>query len=161
MKIVFYDPTWFEPLADALHELDQHYFGQQGASREAVAAHLHREMLGPDSGVQIVLAADGQRVAALATFALLYPAPQQRAQLFMKDLYVCHAWRGQRVGERIMQFLAQHAMAKNCVRFDWTTETDNPRAMQFYERLGAERVTSKVYYRASGDALERLARGKP
>ncbi len=158
MQIGFFEPAMLPALATALHELDQHYFGERAATHAQVLAHLQSRMLAPDSGVRVVVALDGGAVAALATVSLLYPAPEQRGQLFMKDLYVCSAWRGQGLGEQLMQFLARYAVQKNCVRFDWTTETTNPGARAFYEKLGAQAVPEKVYYRLTGDALLQLAR---
>jgi ribosomal protein S18 acetylase RimI-like enzyme len=159
MQIGFFEPAMLAALATALHELDQHYFGAHAATPAQVLAHLRDRILAPDSGVRVVVALDGGAVAALATVSLLYPAPEQRGQLFMKDLYVCRAWRGQGLGEQLMQFLARYAVQQHCVRFDWTTESTNTGARAFYDRLGAQVVPEKVYYRLTGDRLLQLAGG--
>jgi GNAT superfamily N-acetyltransferase len=159
MLVAFFEHLNTDALVDAFYELSKHYFGESASPREAVRAHVVSAILGPSSGVRVVTALDGGRVAGLATLSLLYPAPQERAQLFMKDLYVCEAWRGQGVGEKIMRFLAQYAVSMNCIRFDWTTERSNQGAMSFYERLGAARVEEKVYYRLEPEAILDLARG--
>ncbi|MEJ6005161.1 GNAT family N-acetyltransferase [Paucibacter sp. AS339] len=156
MHIQAFDQSLFPALVQAMHELDQHYFGAQGASIEALTLSLQRGLLGADSGVRIVVALDGDEIAALATYTLLYPAPQQRGQLFMKDLFVRQRWRSQGLGEQLMRYLAAYAVQKDCLRFDWTAENGNTGAMAFYERLGAEHVTEKVYYRISGEALLNL-----
>jgi GNAT superfamily N-acetyltransferase len=158
VRIQFFEPTLFPPLVEAMYELDQHYFGQAGATREAVAASMERGLLSNESGVKVVVAMDHGEVAGLATISLLFPAPEQRGQLFMKDLFVRQRWRSKGVGEQIMQFLAVHALSLNCVRFDWTTENTNAGAMTFYKRIGAEHVKQKVYYRLTGAALEALAK---
>jgi GNAT superfamily N-acetyltransferase len=160
MLVAFFEPTNTEPLVDAFHDLSRHYFGDGTSPREVLRTHVVTAILGPDSGVRVVMALDDGKVAGLATVSLLYPAPQDRAQLFMKDLYVCRAWRGQGVGEEIMRFLAEYAVSKNCIRFDWTTERNNQGAMSFYERLGASRVEEKVYYRMSPEAIVALAQGR-
>jgi ribosomal protein S18 acetylase RimI-like enzyme len=157
MRIQFYEPPFFHRLVDAMRELDRHYFGESGSTREQVAVGLTRGLLGADSGVKIALAVDQDEIAGLATISLLFPAPEQRGQLFMKDLFVRNAWRSKGVGEQVMQFLASYAISLNCVRFDWTTENTNTGAMAFYNRLGAERVKQKVYYRLTGKALVALA----
>ena len=79
--------------------------------------------------------------------------------LFLKDLYTGADARGAGVGETLMRYLARLAVERGCERFDWTAETNNPRAMAFYDRLGARRVTDKVYYRFDGDALTAFADG--
>ena len=161
VEIAFFAPDDLEPVVDVFHELGRHYFGVQAGARHAVRAHVSADILGPDSGVRIVVARDGAAVAGLATVARLYPAPQERAQLFMKELYVGAAWRGQGIGERLMRFLARHAVETNCVRFDWTTERTNHGARAFYELLGAATVDEKVYYRLTGAALAAAARADP
>jgi ribosomal protein S18 acetylase RimI-like enzyme len=157
LRIQPYAGRYFAALAEAMVELDRHYFGERGAGLAEVEASLRAGMLGPDSGVRVLLAIDGDAVAGLATFTLLYPAPEQRGQLFMKDLFVRERWRGRGVGERLMRHLAAHAVARGCVRFDWTTENTNAGAMAFYERLGATPVRQKVYYRLTGADLQALA----
>lgn len=159
MEVGFFDGAGRDELAEAFVELHRHYVGDAAPSLQAVAANLRDEVLAPASGVRVVVARDEGRIAGLATFAILYPAPGARGQLFMKDLYVRDGWRGRGVGEAIMGLLARHAVASGCVRFDWTTETGNPGAIAFYERLGATRVTEKVYFRLDGPALEAFARG--
>ncbi len=148
-----------DELAQAFAELHRHYVGDLAPDLETVSANLRDRVLAPGSGTRIALARADGRIAGLATFAILYPAPGARGQLFMKDLYVRAGWRGQGVGEALMGFLARHAVDKGCVRFDWTTERGNAGAIAFYDRLGASRVAEKLYFRLDGPALEALAAG--
>ena len=84
-------------------------------------------------------------------------APSLGGQLFMKDLFVAPEARGRGAGQALMEFLARLALARGCVRFDWTAETSNPAALAFYDRLGARRIEEKVYFRFDGEALRALA----
>jgi ribosomal protein S18 acetylase RimI-like enzyme len=158
-QIELFDGRDVDALAEAFTDLHRHYLGDAAPTAQAVAANLRDHVLAASSGVRIAVARVQGRIAGLATFAILYPAPGARGQLFMKDLFVRDAFRGQGLGEALMGFLARHAVAHDCVRLDWTTETGNPGAMAFYDRLGATRVTEKVYYRIAGEQLERFARG--
>lgn len=157
IAIRFYEDADFETAADLFHELDRHYFGAQAANRAAVAEYLRTRILGPQSGVRIVLALDGRKALGLATIALLYPAPRQQGQLFLKDLYVSDAARGQAVGAQLMRWMAAYALAQDCGRLDWTSETGNPGAQRFYARMGARQVQEKLYWRFDGDALRDFA----
>ncbi|MEM6465256.1 MAG: hypothetical protein AAF679_01945 [Pseudomonadota bacterium] len=60
-------------------------------------------------------------------------------------------------GTDMMSALAGKARALDCVRFDWTAETSNPRAIDLYQRLGAQVVEEKVYFRMTGEPLAELA----
>lgn len=157
MKVAFYDPSQFDALVDAFHDMGQHYFGPDAPTPEALRATLADEVLGHDSGVKVVVALDQAAVVGFATVSILYPAPGYKGQLFMKDLYTCAAWRGRGVGEEIMRFLAAYSLRKGCVRFDWTTEDTNTGAISFYERLGAKKVQEKVYFRLDVPGIQALA----
>jgi len=157
MQVCLFDNPSHDGLAQAFVELHQHYFGKSAPTPEAVRENLKTDILGPDSTTRVVVAMEAEQVAGLATFAILYPAPGARGQLFMKDLYVRNAWRGRGVGEQIMGFLARYAVSNNCVCFDWTTETGNAGAINFYKRLGATHVQEKVYFRLAGEDLVAFA----
>ncbi|KMW57175.1 YbjA protein [Candidatus Rhodobacter oscarellae] len=75
----------------------------------------------------------------------------------MKDLFVSERARGTGLGNLFMRHLARHAVELGCHRFDWTAETDNPRAVAFYDDLKAERVAEKVYFRFSDANLRAFA----
>jgi GNAT superfamily N-acetyltransferase len=96
----------------------------------------------------------------VATFSILYPAPDLTGELFMKDLFTIQETRGKGVGTAILRFLARYAIENNCSRFDWTAERPNAKAVEFYEGLGIPRVEEKIYYRPSGDMLNSMAAGK-
>ena len=148
-------PADGEALVDLFHAMDVHYWGAAAPSRAAMARHI--EGLLPFRSCEIAVARQDDRPVGLATFAVLYPAPGLGGQLFMKDLFTIAQVRGQGIGRMIMRFLARLAVERGCVRFDWTAETDNPDALGFYDRLGARRVTEKVYYRFGGEELRKLA----
>jgi len=149
-------PADREQLVALFHAMEVHYWGAAAPSQAAMARHVDEAVLAFRS-CEIALAERAGRAVGLATFAVLYPAPGLGGQLFMKDLFALAEARGQGVGRALMRFLASLAVERGCVRFDWTAETDNPKALSFYDRLGAGRVAEKVYYRFEGDSLRRLA----
>ena len=152
-------PADLEALARLFHAVDLHYWGAEAPSAEAMAGHVRDRILAPRSGCETALAEVAGQAVGLATFAMVYPAPKLTGQLFLKDLFTVAEARGQGVGLELMRFLARLALERGCSRLDWTAERHNPRALDFYDRLGAQRVEQKVYYRIDGDALARL--GKP
>jgi len=146
-------------LTDLFHAIDLHYLGETAATREAVADHVARDVL--PSGCEILIAERDGVAIGLITFAVLYPAPDLGGQLVMKDLFVVDAARGAGVGRIMLAHLARLAAERGCVRLDWTAETDNPRALAFYDRIGARRVTEKVYFRLDGELLKQMAAETP
>jgi GNAT superfamily N-acetyltransferase len=158
MEIRFFDRKDIESVADVLHDMSRHYNGDNASPRNVIYRNLVDNILGPDSGVRIVVALVDQRVVAVAMISVLYPAPKERAQLFMKELYVRSEWRSRGVGEQLMRWIAEYAVAHNCVRFDWTVDAENTGAVEFYQRLGATNVTNKLYFRFADDQLQRFSR---
>ena len=153
-------PADREQIVSLFHALDVHYSGGAAPSRAAMARHVDASVLTFRS-CEIARAEEEGRAVGLATFAVLFPAPGLGGQLFMKDLFALAEARGRGVGRTLMRFLARLAIDRGCVRFDWTAEADNPKALSFYDRLGAARVAEKVYYRFDGEALRQLAAEAP
>ena len=144
-------------LAELLLSANQHYWGTsdgaEGMTKAAASA-----LIDGRSGCRALIARVDGQPAAFATLTILHPALNEHGTLFMKDLFVVKAARGLGVGHQIMLHLAKMAYDLGCQRFDWTAERDNPKALEFYDALGADRVDEKVYFRFSGDELSKFAK---
>ncbi|NIA67562.1 GNAT family N-acetyltransferase [Pelagibius litoralis] len=144
-------------VAELFYRCDLHYWGDKAPTAEDMAAHVREHVLAETAKVEILLAEMDGKTVGFASFAVLYPAPDLGGALFLKDLFTLEAARGKGIGLTLMRELARIAVARGCVRFDWTAEDHNPRATDFYDRIGARRVTEKVYYRFDGTALRDFA----
>jgi len=69
--------------------------------------------------------------------------------------------RRQGVGQALMYALAAEAVRRGVQLVDWRTEAASPEAVTFYDRLGAERMGSKLTYLLRAGALKRMARRAP
>lgn len=147
-----------EEIVDLFHRIDRHYFAESAPTKTQISDYVRRVLFKEHCAVQVVIAREAGKPLGIATFAILYPAPGMTGQLFMKDLFTIEEARGKGVGKAIMGFLARHALKTGCSRFDWTAETDNPQALDFYDRLGVPRVEEKVYFRLSGEKLQSFAK---
>jgi GNAT superfamily N-acetyltransferase len=157
VRIRLFQPEDTDSVAELLREMSCHYNGANASSLEVVRANLVTNILGTHSGVRLVVAIIHRRVVGVATVSLLYPAPKERAQLFMKELYVLSAERGAGIGTKMMHWLAQYAVQNNCARFDWTVDESNVEATRFYRSLGAKHVKDKLYFRFTGEELQAFA----
>ena len=146
-----------EAITDLFHAMFVHYWGSGAPSRAEITRHVLHDVL--PSGCEIVLAERAGRTIGLASFAVLYPGPGIGGQLTMKDLFVTAEARDRGVGRDLLAYLAKTAIARGCLRLDWTAESSNPEAIAYYDRLGAKRVDDKVYYRVDGELLTNWARG--
>ncbi|POA97808.1 GNAT family N-acetyltransferase [Chromobacterium sinusclupearum] len=151
------NPADTAALAELFYRIDLHYFGPKRANREAALRYVARNLFQPHCGVQVMLAErDGQAIG-LATFSLLYPAPEYSGQLYMKDLFTLEEARGSGAGKALLRALAQTAVHHGCLRLDWTAERGNQAAVDFYHHIGARIVEDKIYYRIDGEVLRAFA----
>lgn len=147
-------------LAELFHLCDRHYWGDKAAPLEEIAVHVRDNVLSEAADAQVLLAEADGRAVGFACFALLYPAPDCGGQVYMKELFVRADARGGGIGITLMRAVARHGVARGAVRLDWTAETTNPRALDFYDRLGAKRIPEKVYFRFDGERLTEFAEGE-
>jgi GNAT superfamily N-acetyltransferase len=77
--------------------------------------------------------------------------------IYLEDLFVRPAHRGEGVGRALLRHLAEVAVARGCGRLEWAVLDWNESAIGFYRRLGARPASGWSVYRLEGAALERLA----
>jgi len=80
-----------------------------------------------------------------------------RPTLFVKELYVVDASRGNGVGEALMRAAAAEAVKRDCGLMKWQVARWNGDAQRFYERLGAAADPDWVDYALSSEACAVLA----
>ncbi len=99
---------------------------------------------------------DGTPVA-FALYFLAYSTWRGRPTLYLEDLFVRPAARGNGVGRALMGALARQAIQLGCARFVWQVLDWNTPSIRFYESLGAEVQREWLTVRLEGDSLRRLA----
>lgn len=80
-----------------------------------------------------------------------------RAGIYLEDLYVEPAHRGQGIGTALLKELARIAVARGCGRLEWWCLDWNTPSIEFYRSLGAEAMDDWTVYRISGETLGKLA----
>ena len=80
-----------------------------------------------------------------------------RAGIYLEDLYVEPAHRGQGIGTALFRELARIAVARGCGRLEWWCRDGNTPSIDFYRSLGAEATDDWTVYRISGETLSKLA----
>lgn len=79
------------------------------------------------------------------------PSPLRGCDVgFLDDLFVDPVARGERVGEALLAFLAEHARRRGWPVVRWITGDDNYRARTLYDRV-ARKTAWNLYEMAAGD----------
>lgn len=98
----------------------------------------------PAHEVEGLLAVDGDQVLGLAHFRRM-PSPLRAEDLgFLDDLFVDPQARGGRVGEALVDALADIARQRGWPVIRWITADDNYRARALYDRM-AKKTTWNLY----------------
>lgn len=77
--------------------------------------------------------------------------------LYIEDLIVTKAARGDGVGGEMMQFLAEKALEMGCDAMEWYALKSDAKALRFYERLGAQYDTPHAILGFDKMTLEKVA----
>ena len=117
---------------------------------------LRDALFGPRPVAWTLLAFDGGEAVGFALYFETYSTFRGRRGIFIEDLFVEPAHRGQGVGKNLLAALAKEARQRGGW-LQWLVLDWNQPAVDFYKRLGATQVTEWDSYRLEGEALERLA----
>lgn len=93
-----------------------------------------------------LLAEDNDKVAGMLVYYFLPYTAQNRPAIYMKELYVDEKYRGQKIGEQLMNVLKKEAKVNNCGQIKWTVAPWNEAGKRFYERLGAKENNEWINY---------------
>ncbi len=131
----------------------------EALAHEAVATEglLGEQLFGPSPGAEVMMAEVNGAPAGFALFFHTFSTFLGRRGLYLEDLFVRPAFRGQGVGRALMVHLAGIAQARGCGRFEWSVLDWNEDAIRFYRSLGARGMDSWTVQRVDGDALRALA----
>jgi GNAT superfamily N-acetyltransferase len=103
-------------------------------------ATLRRDGFGPAPAFGVLLAERGGEDAGYLLFAPGYDPDLGGRVLTIVDLFVREPFRGAGVGRALVEAAAAHARAQGRRALAWWVRERNPRAIAFYERLGARTV---------------------
>ena len=142
-------------ILDFIHDLAEYERAPEAAV--ATEADLLRDGFGPDPKFKCVIAEWERRPAGFAFYFYNYSTWQGRPGLYLEDLFVRPEYRGKGIGKALLVYLAQVALRENCGRFQWQVLDWNEPSIQFYESLGAKKLTEWLTMRVEGEDLEKLA----
>ncbi len=98
---------------------------------------------------------DGQ-VIGIAIWFLNYSTWLGKPGIYLEDLYVDPAYRGQGHGLSFLKTLATICVERGYERFQWWVLDWNEPAIEFYKSIGAVAMDEWTVYRVSGEALKKL-----
>ena len=101
----------------------------------------------------------GGQAAGLALWFYSFSTFAGRHGIYLEDLYVRPAFRGQGFGKALLARLAQRCLDENLARLEWSVLDWNAPSIAFYQAQGAQMLDGWIRARISGADLARLAGG--
>ena len=108
--------------------------------------------------VNLLVASDSRRLVGYVLYFYAYSSFVAKPTLYVEDLFVLKEYRERGVGFSLFRKCVDIAVAEGCGRMEWAVLTWNDRALRFYERLGARRMSDWYVYRLDEKALGRVPR---
>jgi GNAT superfamily N-acetyltransferase len=124
---------------------------------EADEPMLAAALFGERPAAEAVIAEPGGTPAGFALFFHNFSTWTGRRGLYLEDLYVTPAARGQGVGKALLSHLAGIAIDRGCARFEWAVLDWNAPAIAVYDAIGAASMDEWTVRRVTDAALVRLA----
>mgnify|MGYP003347470093 CR=1 FL=1 len=132
-------------------------FEQLSHQVQTTPEKLMPHLFGERPAAECLVAEVDGNVVAFALFFTNFSTFLCQPGLYLEDLYVQPAHRGQGIAKALLQRLGQLAVARGCGRFEWSVLDWNANAIAFYERMGATVLPDWRICRVTGAALSALA----
>lgn len=118
---------------------------------------IRETLFSPSPSAAVIMAELHDEPVGFALYHGMYSTFMARPGIYLEDLYVKPACRGQGVGTALLIHLAQHAVNTGQGRLDWSCLDWNEPSIDFYRKLGARSLDEWVRFRLDGDALIAVA----
>ena len=124
----------------------------------ATVSDLKNSLFSVDSNAEAILGYLNGHPVAFAIYFHNYSTFLGKKGLYLEDLFVLPEFRGKGIGKKMLKYLANIAIERDCGRFEWSVLDWNEPAIKFYKSLGAELKKEWITTRITGKALLELAK---
>ena len=124
-------------------------------------ARLLNDAFGPEPHrIWVYMAEVGDRTVAYAITCETYSSFLALPTLYLEDIFVLPDARRDGVGRTMIRYLAGEAVRRGCGRMEWVVLDWNQLAIDFYDKLGARRMTEWYTYRLTSEQLRQISDGE-
>jgi len=118
---------------------------------------LENSFFGPQPAAGAFLARCDGKLAGYAIYFFTFSSFIGRAGIWLEDLYVRSEFRKRGLGLELMKAVAKVGVERNCGRYEWTALDWNENALNFYDKLGAKRMSEWTMLRMNSQQMRELA----
>ncbi len=106
--------------------------------------------------VRLFVAEEGKKLVGYALYFYTYSSFLAKPSLYLEDLFVLPDFRKEGVGFALFRRCVDEAISNGCGRMEWAVLAWNEKAIRFYERLGARRLSDWQTYRLDESSLTKV-----
>ena len=117
---------------------------------------LRASLFGRRDAEALIVESDGDAVG-YAIFYTTFSSFECRSGVWLEDVYVRPERRRDGIGLQVMKHLAALALERGHVRLEWCALAWNEPALNFYAKLGADRLDDWRMLRLEADGIRTLA----
>jgi GNAT superfamily N-acetyltransferase len=147
-----HDGDTFLSLVDALADYEKLDRPTPEARQRLLA-----DAFGERQRISVFLAEREGRAVAYAIVLETYSSFLALPTLYLEDLFVLPDERRGGIGRAMITVLAEEALRRGCGRMEWVVLDWNQLAIDFYDKLGARRLSEWFTYRLTADQLREMA----
>ena len=107
----------------------------------ATEAGLREQLFGPRPAAEVCLLYVGEVAVGFAVFFHTFSTFASRPGMYLEDLFIIPQWRGRGFGRQLFAHVAKIGAGRGCRTMKWAVLPWNEPAIEFYRRLGANKVT--------------------
>jgi GNAT superfamily N-acetyltransferase len=126
---------------------------------EATEAMIADALFGENPRLFCDIAEWNGEVAGFAVWFINFSTFSGRSGIYLEDLFVKPALRGQGIGKALLSHLAKECVTNNWSRLQWSVLDWNAPSIAFYKSLGAVMMDEWTVCKVAGAALSALAEG--
>src|SRR4029077_8348710 len=128
---------------------------------EATEAMISEALFGENPRLFCDIAEWNGEVAGFAVWFINFSTFSGRPGIYLEDLFVRPALRGNGIGKALLSHLAKACVANGWSRLQWSVLDWNEPSIAFYKSLGADLMDEWTVCRVNGAALTALAKAAP
>jgi GNAT superfamily N-acetyltransferase len=127
---------------------------------EATEAMISEALFGSHPRLFCDIAEWNGEAAGFAVWFINFSTFSGRSGIYLEDLFVRPALRGNGIGKALLSHLAKECVANGWSRLQWSVLDWNTPSIEFYKSLGAVLMDEWTVCKVGGEALTALAQGK-
>ena len=130
------------------------FYGMPLKYQRSFMSHvIENEVFQENSGLKIFIALENSKPVAFLAFSKIFALATCQTSIFIQDLYVERKTRNKGIGFALMEALVRYGLENEVTQIDWTADTWNSKAINFYEHITTLQKSDKIYYRLNEEKL--------